>query len=38
MHQEVFVQADSQTNAKAMLESQYGSGNILSGPWSIPTR
>jgi hypothetical protein len=35
LHQEVFVQADSQSNAKAMLEAQYGRGSILAGPWSV---
>jgi len=28
--QEVTVQADSQSNAKAMLEAQYGKQNILT--------
>jgi hypothetical protein len=32
-HQEIRVQADSQGNARAMLEAQYGKGSILSGPW-----
>jgi hypothetical protein len=31
-HQEVRVQADSPGNAKAMLEAQYGKGNVVTGP------
>ena len=34
-HQEVRIQADSQSNAKAILEAQYGRNSILSGPWSV---
>jgi hypothetical protein len=34
-HQEVRIQADSQSNAKAILEAQYGRHSILSGPWSV---
>ena len=30
-HQEVRVQADSQQNARAMIEAQYGRGSILFG-------
>ena len=37
-HQEVHIQADSQSNAKAILEAQFGKGSILSGPWSVHTR
>ena len=37
-HQEVRIQADSQSNAKAMLEAQYGTGSVLSGPWSVQTQ
>ena len=37
-HQEVRIQADSQSNAKAMLEAQYGRDSILSGPWSVHTQ
>jgi len=36
--QEVLIQADNQSNARAILEAQYGKGSILSGPWSIRTR
>jgi hypothetical protein len=35
LHQEVFIEADSQSNARAMLEAQYGRGSILAGPWSL---
>jgi hypothetical protein len=35
LHQPVRVQADSQSNAKAMIESQFGRGCILQGPWSV---
>jgi hypothetical protein len=34
-HQEIHIQADSQSNAKAILEAQYGRNSILSGPWSV---
>ena len=34
-HQVVHVHADSQSNARAMLEAQYGRGCILQGPWSV---
>ena len=37
-HQEVRIQADSQSNAKAILEAQFGKGSILSGPWTVPAR
>jgi len=37
-HQDVHIQADSQSNAKAILEAQFGKGSILSGPWSVHTR
>ena len=37
-HQEVRIQADSQSNAKAMLEAQYDRDSILSGPWSVHTQ
>jgi len=37
-HQEVRIQADSQNNAKATLEAQYGRNSILSGPWSVHTQ
>jgi len=37
-HQEIHIQADSQSNAKAILEAQFGKGSILSGPWSVHTR
>ena len=37
-HQEVHIQADSQSNAKAILEAQFGKGSILSGPWSVHTQ
>jgi hypothetical protein len=33
--QEVTVQADSFFNAKAMLESQYGKGSVVSGPTEV---
>ena len=35
LHQEVFVRADSQSNARAMIEAMYGLGCILMGPWSV---
>ena len=34
-HQEIHIPADSQSNAKAILEAQYGRNSILSGPWSV---
>jgi len=37
-HQEVRIQADSQGNAKAILEAQFGKNSILSGPWSVPAQ
>ena len=37
-HQEIHIQADSQSNAKAILEAQFGKGRILSGPWSVSAR
>ena len=37
-HQEVRIQADGQSNAKAILEAQYGRDSILSGPWSVHTQ
>jgi len=37
-HQEVRVHADSQSNARAILEAQFGKGSILSGPWSVHTQ
>jgi len=37
-HQEIHIQADSQSNARAILETQYGKGSIPSGPWSVFTR
>ena len=37
-HQEVRIQADSQSNARAILEAQFVKGSILSGPWSVPAR
>jgi hypothetical protein len=33
--QEVIVQADTSWNAKAMLESQYGKGSIVIGPFAV---
>lgn len=33
--QEVQVQADSQINAKLMLEAQYGKGNVIFGPSKV---
>ena len=33
LHQEVYVVADSQLAARAMIEAMYGSGCILQGPW-----
>jgi hypothetical protein len=35
LHQPVRVRADSQLAARAMIESMFGSGCILQGPWSI---
>ena len=32
-HQKIRVQADSQVNARAMIEAQYGKGSIVSGPF-----
>ena len=37
-HQEVRIQADSQGNAKAILEAQFEKNSILSGPWSVPAQ
>jgi hypothetical protein len=37
-HQEVRSQADSQGNAEAILEAQFGKGSILSGLWSVPAQ
>ena len=37
-HQEVRTQADSQGNAKAILEAQFGKRSILSGLWSVPAQ
>ena len=37
-HQEIHIQADSQSNAKAILEAHVGTGSILSGPWSVHTQ
>jgi hypothetical protein len=34
-HQEVRVQADSLSNAKALLEAQYGKGSIVGGPYKV---
>lgn len=34
LHQEVRVRAGSQAAARAMLESMYGRGCLLHGPWS----
>jgi hypothetical protein len=34
LHQEIHIQADSQAAARAMIESQFGRGCILHGPWS----
>ena len=34
-HQDVFVQADCWSNARAMIEALYGRGSIFSGPWSM---
>ena len=36
--QEIRILADSQSNARAMLEAQYGKGSILSGPWRALAR
>jgi hypothetical protein len=33
--QDVTVQADSQSNAKAMLEADYGKGSIISFPSEV---
>ncbi|MDE3038417.1 MAG: hypothetical protein KGJ21_08225 [Pseudomonadota bacterium] len=33
--QQVMIQADNSLNARAMLESQYGKGCILSGPFPV---
>lgn len=33
--QDVTVQADSQSNAKSMLEAQYGKGSIISFPSEV---
>lgn len=37
LHQEVQVNADSQQAARAMIESMFGQGSILAGPWSFGT-
>jgi hypothetical protein len=34
LHQQIRIQADSQAAARAMIESMYGRGCILQGPWS----
>jgi hypothetical protein len=34
LHQQVRVQADSQAAASAMIESMFGPGCLLHGPWS----
>jgi len=34
LHQQVEVRAGSLMAARAMLESMYGAGCILQGPWS----
>jgi hypothetical protein len=36
--QEIRIQADGQSYAKAMLEAHFGKGSILCGPWSVFTR
>lgn len=33
--QDVFVEADTQTKAKLLIEAQYGKGKIISGPVSM---
>ena len=33
--QDVTVQADNVPNAKAMIESQYGKGCFISGPFPV---
>jgi hypothetical protein len=35
LHQQVRIQADTQASARAMIESQFGRGCILQGPWSV---
>jgi len=35
LHQEVQVRADSQLAARAIIESIFGGGSILAGPWSF---
>jgi hypothetical protein len=35
LHQEVYVVADSQLAARAMIESMFGVDCILQGPWSV---
>ena len=34
LHQQIRIQADSQAAARAMIESMYGAGSVLQGPWS----
>ena len=36
--QAIRIVADSQTNARAILEAQFGKGSIQSGPWRLSTR
>ena len=33
--QDVFVDADTQTKAKLLIEAQYGKGKIMSGPAQV---
>ncbi|MDQ7081380.1 MAG: hypothetical protein Q9M41_12010 [Paracoccaceae bacterium] len=33
--QEIYVEADNHANARAMIETQYGAGCILSGPMLV---
>jgi hypothetical protein len=35
LHQQVHVRADSQASARAMIESMYGRGCLIMGPWSV---
>ena len=39
LHQEVQIKAGSQLAARAIIESMYGKGCLLHGPWSFgPTQ
>jgi hypothetical protein len=36
--QAIRIVADSQSNARAIVEAQFGKGSIQSGPWRLSTR